>query len=146
MIVLLQPFLINDVSTSQCDNALYREKCWIKVMHQNRKLLCVLTVNITFTKWTLRSIMQSLELKLIPLYTQQRYICLCIQIYWYEGKYASIQCTCVNNVSENRKQYKKIQHRKRKRWATRTPQKTRMWTQVLAKGKQFLLLIRHPPC
>ena len=29
---------------------------------------------------------------------------------------------------------------------TRTSQKTRGWTHVLAKGKQFLLLIRYPPC
>ena len=32
-----------------------------------------------------------------------------------------------------------------KRWATRTAQKTLEWTQVVAKGKQFLFLIRHPP-
>jgi hypothetical protein len=31
------------------------------------------------------------------------------------------------------------------RWATRTAQKTLEWTQVVAKGKQFLFLIRHPP-
>jgi hypothetical protein len=35
---------------------------------------------------------------------------------------------------------------KRKWWATRTPLKNRGWTLVLEKGKQFLLLIRHPPC
>jgi hypothetical protein len=35
---------------------------------------------------------------------------------------------------------------KLKRWATRTPPKKRGWTQVLVKGKQFLLLIRHPQC
>ena len=38
------------------------------------------------------------------------------------------------------------QHKKMKRWATRTQPKNRKWTQVLAKGKQFLLLIRHPSC
>ena len=38
------------------------------------------------------------------------------------------------------------QHKKLKRWATRTPPKNRKWTQMLAKFEQFLLLIRHPPC
>jgi len=37
----------------------------------------------------------------------------------------------------------KTQHRKLNRWTTRTPPTNRGWTQVLAKGKQFLLLIRH---
>jgi hypothetical protein len=32
------------------------------------------------------------------------------------------------------------QHKKLKRWATRTPPKNRGWTQVLTKGKQFLLI------
>ena len=42
---------------------------------------------------------------------------------------------------------KKQQHAKLKIWATRTQHlKNRRWTQVLTKGKQFLLRIRHPPC
>jgi hypothetical protein len=39
-----------------------------------------------------------------------------------------------------------VQHKKLKRWATRTPSKNRGWTQRLTNGKQFLLLIRHPSC
>jgi len=39
----------------------------------------------------------------------------------------------------------KVQHRKLKRWATRTPPKSG-WIQVLVKGKEFLLLKRHPKC
>jgi hypothetical protein len=31
-------------------------------------------------------------------------------------------------------------------WATRNPPKNRGWTRVLAKGKQFLPVIKHPPC
>jgi len=31
-----------------------------------------------------------------------------------------------------------------KQWATRIAPKNHGWTQVLAKGRQFLLLIRHP--
>jgi len=38
------------------------------------------------------------------------------------------------------------QHKKLKRWATLTHQKNQGWTQVLAKGKQFLLFITHPLC
>ena len=33
-----------------------------------------------------------------------------------------------------------------KRPATRTQPNIRVWSQVLAKGRQFLLLIKHPPC
>ena len=41
---------------------------------------------------------------------------------------------------------KKSQNRKLTMWETWTPTKTRMWTKVLTKSKQFLLLMRHPPC
>jgi len=37
------------------------------------------------------------------------------------------------------------QHRKLKRWATRTPPTNLGWTKV-TKGKPFLLLIGHTPC
>ena len=77
-------------------------------MHQNRKeaVACIDSKYYIYkVNFKIDKLVQNLELKSIPLYTQQRYICLCIQIYWYEGKYASIQCTYVNNVSENRKQY-----------------------------------------
>ena len=40
----------------------------------------------------------------------------------------------------------KTQHRKLKERATRTPLKNQGWGQVFARGGQFLLAIRHPPC
>ena len=40
----------------------------------------------------------------------------------------------------------KPQHRKLKRWAMQIPPESLRWTAVLAKRKQFLRLIRHPPC
>jgi hypothetical protein len=33
-----------------------------------------------------------------------------------------------------------------KKWVTQIPPQHRAWTHILAKGKQFLLFIRHPPC
>jgi hypothetical protein len=37
-------------------------------------------------------------------------------------------------------------HKKLRWWAAWTPPKNRGWTQMFTKGKQFLLLIRQPPC
>jgi hypothetical protein len=46
-----------------------------------------------------------------------------------------------HNTQDEDKQNTKTQHKKLKRWATRTPPKPGQWTEVLAKGKQFLLLM-----
>ena len=52
-----------------------------------------------------------------------------------------------HNTKTNETKTKKQQNTKKiKRWASRTPSKTRGWTKVLSKGKQFLLLIRRPSC
>jgi hypothetical protein len=56
-------------------------------------------------------------------------------------------CTNKHKIIRNSERKDIIgQHKKLKRWATRTPPKNRKWTQMLAKFEQFLLLIRHPPC
>ena len=48
--------------------------------------------------------------------------------------------------TKRRQTKQNTQHRNLNRWAIRTPGKKREWTQLLAKGKQFLFLFRHPPC
>jgi hypothetical protein len=58
-----------------------------------------------------------------------------IQEHWQHWTHKS-----QNEDKQNRKNT--TQHRKLKRWATQTPPKT----QVLAKVKQFLPVIWHPPC
>ena len=52
---------------------------------------------------------------------------------------------CYTRQKTKSNRTKQTQHRKLRRWATRTPLKTG-WTQVPAKGNQFLPLMRHPPC
>ena len=51
----------------------------------------------------------------------------------------------IGHMPEQR-QTTQTEHRKLKRGATRSQPKHRGWIQMLAKGKQFLLLIWHPPC
>jgi hypothetical protein len=46
------------------------------------------------------------------------------------------------NIGHTRHMEKTIQ--KTEKWAKRDPQRSREWTHALAKGLQFLLLIRHP--
>ena len=51
-----------------------------------------------------------------------------------------------NKKQTNKHKKTKTNKTNPKKWVTQTPPQYRAWTHMLAKDKQFLLFIRHPPC
>ena len=98
---------------------------WVKIKYTSWATLFVMDITFTMTIWRAS----------YKMYVDQKQT--------LEKTEGAIQRHWVHKTQDEEEN--KPQHTKLKRWATHTQLNTRGWTQVLAKGKQFLLLKAFTP-